>query len=344
MKPDMADWFYIPSWERSTLETPGNVDQEGSSCWLIFIDTCGPGSSLVKRIETNGGEVITVEIGPGFNEAAHGKYILNPTKENDYKNLFKELKKLKKIPSRIVYLWSVTGNDHKKSAFELEDFDIEVFQDIGLFSLLNLAQAIGEEGFTDEIKIAVVTDNMQEVTGEEQLCPVKAPVLGAVKAIPLEYPNIKCTGIDIVVPAPGSPLQDKITEFILEEFKSNFSRNIIAFRGYQRWIKSLKPYRMEKKTGTAQRLKNQGVYLITGGLEGGAFILAEYLAAVRKARLILVEQTFFPHRKEWKKWLASHHETDNVSLNIRRLAADERNNRPRTRTFGPHRWYTACRA
>ena len=61
----------------------------------------------------------------------------------------------------------------------------------------------------------VVTDGMQKVTGKETLFPGKATVLGPVKVIPKEYPNISCRSIDIVVPEPGSTKEKKLIRQLL---------------------------------------------------------------------------------------------------------------------------------
>jgi polyketide synthase PksJ len=322
-KPDMADWFYIPSWERSVLQASSTLKRKSSYCWLVFIYENGPGSWLVKRLEQDDEDVITIRPGSGFNKVSPGKYILNPAEKNDYNSLFRELNKLKKVPARIAHLWCISDNKDKVPG--LESIDIDTSQDIGFFSLLNIVQAIENESITDELQIGVITDNMQEVTGEELLCPEKATVLGAVKVIPLEYPNIKCSSIDIVVPGPGDHPEDKLIDYLLEEFKSDFSQNIVAFRGNHRWVQTMKPHRLDKSAQEAQRLREKGVYLITGGLGGMGFTLAEYLAKSVKASLILVGRSPFPPRKEWEKWLLLHGEEDRVSHKIKKVQELEKN-------------------
>ncbi len=318
-RPDMADWFYIPAWERSVLKTTANPEDKRPSCWLVFLDDCGLGSRLVRHLKQDEEDVITAGIGPEFLRLSAGKYNINPTEKYDYHSLFRELKKLKKVPGRIVHLWGVTGNKDKCRSGGLEGINIDRSQDIGLFSLLNIAQALESEGITDKIQIGVVTDNMQEVIGEELLCPEKATVLGAVKVIPLEYPNLKCSSMDIIVPDPESLWQDRLINFLLEEFESDFSQNVVAFRSKHRWVQTMKPHRLEKHAQVSPRLKRGGVYLITGGLGGMGFTLVEHLAKRLNAKLILVGRSFFPSREAWDDWLTSHGQEDKVSLQIKKI-------------------------
>jgi non-ribosomal peptide synthase protein (TIGR01720 family) len=65
------------------------------------------------------------------------------------------------------------------------------------------------------------------------------------------------------------------------------------------------------------------VYLITGGLGRVGSVLAEYLARAVQARLVLTGRTPLPAREEWKTWLSTHGERDEVSLKIRTIQALE---------------------
>ena len=123
-------------------------------------------------------------------------YTINPRQRDDYDALLKELLALDKIPKMIVHLWNVTPNDHTQSGIDV----FEKFQDLGFYSLLFLAQALGKQNIMIPLRIGVVSTNLQEVTGEEVLCPEKATLLGPCKVIPQEYPNISCLSIDIILP------------------------------------------------------------------------------------------------------------------------------------------------
>jgi len=130
---------------------------------------------------------------------------------------------------------------------------------------------------TENIQTAVVSNNMQEVTGEEVLYPEKATVLGPVKVIGQEYPNLSCRSIDI--PLSGTEIKPKLLEQLLTELTSNASDRVIAYRGKHRWIQTFEPIRLDKPVeGTQPLLRKGGVYLITGGLGGIGMTLAEHLA------------------------------------------------------------------
>ncbi|MEH2238959.1 SDR family oxidoreductase [Nostoc sp.] len=319
-RPDLADWFYIPSWKRSMPPQsfiPGTgTNQPGY--WLIFVDECGLSEKMVQQLALARQDVITVKIGEQFERESECRYTINPQQRDDYDTLFKELRQLNKIPNKIVHLWSVTPDIEPESEIELQ----EKIKVLGFYSLLFLAQAIGEHNPTDS-QVTVISNNMQAVTGAEVLCPEKALVLGSCQVIPLEYSNISCRSIDIVVPKPESRQQQQLTLQLLAELVSQTSNQVIAYRGLHRWVQDFEPVQLDATVAENPRLRERGVYLITGGLGGVGLTLAEYLAQSIQAKLVLLGRSPFPEPDEWETWLSTHDQQDDISSKIRKLQSLE---------------------
>jgi polyketide synthase PksJ len=321
-KTDMADWFYIPLWEQAPLPalpiTTPQLTRESVN-WLVFLDELGLGRQLVKELKKNPGEVVTVKIGKTYARGSDHSFTLNPHQPQDYTRLFHYLKESGRVPHNILHLWSVIDNEQLGPGLQ----ELDRIQEQGFYSLLNIARAVGQEEISRDIQLKVVSNNMQGVTGEEDIRPEKATIRGAVKIIPLEYINISCTSIDILLPGAGRQIKEKLVQQLLKEFRveagSRGSDNIIALRGNRRWRESMKPLRLEDTGQVEQRLKERGIYLITGGLGGMGFTFANYLAQNYRARLILVGRSPFPDRKNWPQWLADHPADDNVSLKIQKI-------------------------
>ncbi|MBD2508878.1 SDR family oxidoreductase [Nostoc muscorum FACHB-395] len=310
-KSDIADWFYIPSWKRTMPPQPSKAGLEGKAgCWLVFVDECGLGEKLIKQLVLENQDVISVRVGEQFqqnSEYPQRTYTINPEKEDDYNTLLKELRSLGKIPKRIVHLWSVTSNSYTNSTIEA----------LGWSSLLFLAQAITENNQTDALEISLVSNNLQEITGSEILCPEKALILGTCKVMPLEYANITCRSIDVVVPVESG--QEELIQTLIREFTTPTSDQIIAYRGRNRWVQDFEPVQLHETVTENLRLRKQGVYLITGGLGGVGLLLAEYLAQTVQAKLILVGRSIFPDQDEWSEWLSTHDPQYHISQKIQKL-------------------------
>jgi non-ribosomal peptide synthase protein (TIGR01720 family) len=322
-KPDIADWFYAPSWKRSaphsSVKAIESADREGP--WLLFVDECGLGSLMTRRLEQTGLDVIRVAVGEGFSERGDGAYTINPRQGADYQALLQSLQARKKLPRKIAHLWGVA-----------QDVEHDQVLNHGFHSLLLLAQAIGAEKITDQIQIEIVTNNMQEVVGGEALYPEKAAAIGACRAISQEYPNIACRSIDIALPdlvLPDSDSEGWPNERLVDQLISEGvagpkpSEIVIAYRGRHRWSQTFEPMPLRGSTERSLRLRPGGVYLITGGMGGIGLELAEHLALVAQAKLILTGRSAFPEKEDWDEWLAAHDEQDAVSYKIRKLRSIE---------------------
>jgi acyl transferase domain-containing protein/aryl carrier-like protein len=320
-KTDVSDWFYIPSWQSSLSLLPENTDMGKRSCWLVFLDDCGVGSQLVKRLGKEGqDDIITVKKGKAFCKVKHGNYKLNPGDSCGYDALFKELKEEVKIPDKIAHLWSVTGDSTGKPGIaEIEVEDMDRAQDWGLYSLIYIAQAIGKQKIFKKIQIGVVTDHLHDVTGDEAVCPAKATIFGAVKVIPQEYPDISCCVIDVVLPGSRDSVDERFTNQLVNEFRKEFTGSVIALRNHRRLVQTFTPVKLGPHLELRAKLREKGVYLITGGLGNIGLVLAKHLAKKVKARLILTGRSYFPGRDQWQEYLRNHDEKNTLSRKIREI-------------------------
>jgi len=319
----MAGWFYTPGWEQAPLPNIDRHETAGHAplCWLIFTDDCGIGQRIRQGLTSINPQyrVVAVEKGSRFERLDAGRYILDPGQPGHYDLLFRHLHQDRQVPRGIIHLWGLSHyvENTEKSVMDIFNDALEV----GLYSLLNMVRAMGRENIATPLQLTAVTNNMQEVMGGELLCPGKAGILGALKSIPLEYPHIRCRSIDILLPDPGTPQEERLLTHLLGEFREVFRDEveIIAFRGHYRWKQTFRPLRLERTAGPENRLRNKGVYLITGGFGGMGFTLAKDLAVNFRAKLVLVGRSPFPARQEWDRWLEVHGNEDDISRKIERI-------------------------
>ncbi|MGH7782815.1 MAG: acyltransferase domain-containing protein, partial [Candidatus Binatia bacterium] len=316
-KPDIADWFYIPSWKRSrspTLKHSALADQK--ICWLVFMDERGVGHELVKRLEHERQNVVSVRVGGKFGQAGEALYTVNPRARDDYDLLIKDLRAKDMIPSRIVHLWSVTHSDPLSSG--VESFDKTLY--LGFYSLLFLARALAEQYVTTAVQLDVISNQMHEVGGEALICPEKATVLGPCKVISQEYTNMTCRSIDI---DPANEKEEGFVDRLMAELFSKPTDLVVAHRRRHRWLQTFEPIRLEETDDGVSRLRQNGIYLITGGLGNIGLVLAEYLAKTVKAKLILIGRSSLPAKEEREQYLQSHDDRDGLSVKIRKVQALE---------------------
>ncbi|MFY2558178.1 SDR family NAD(P)-dependent oxidoreductase [Corallococcus terminator] len=307
-KAEVGDWFYVPSWKRSPRTRPTTRTKAAPETWLLFVDDVGLGAALAERLIHQGHSVITVRAGEGFHQDGPGRFSINAKESGDYDLLLGELRAQGTSPGKFVHLWSVSPGLPS----------LERARELGLDGLLLLAKALGARGITDSLRLWVVSNDVQEVQGDE-VSPEKALLLAPCKVIPLEYPNIQCTSVDFVLPASGHRDALEPETQLLEEVQSGATDAVVAYRGPHRWVRTFEPAPLPSPPERSDRLRERGVYLLTGGLGKVGLTLAEYLARTVQARLILTRRSAFPDPREWDAWLSAHPSEDPTSRTIRSL-------------------------
>ncbi|OYD09082.1 type I polyketide synthase [Paludifilum halophilum] len=313
-KKPMNEWFYIPSWDRTLLPPTGEMQQTEDGAWMVLDDRSRIGAELVERLRREGKQVITVHVGPAFAQRSEHDFELDPADGTQYETLCQALRTQGVVPSRILHLWGVSresGSD--------ENRDINRWQQRGYYSLVFLAQAVTRQQVTDECKIFVLTNQMQEVTGAETICAEKATVLGPCKVIPQEYSHIQCWSIDIDLPSAGSWREEELLGQLLAELKHPSTDRIIAYRHRHRWVQRFKPVELQKAEALPGQIRPEGVYLITGGLGSIGHILSQLLAKKGRVKLVLTGRSSVPNREEWEDWIDRHGEDEETSRKIRKV-------------------------
>ncbi|NIM13191.1 MAG: SDR family NAD(P)-dependent oxidoreductase [Candidatus Aminicenantes bacterium] len=312
--PFVKDWFYVPSWKNSLLSAPVPDAQDLEKSWLVFMDAENQGDALVKELQKDGRPIITVQQGETFEKVGDSQYCLNLREGSQYNDLFKDLKSSRNVPVTIIHLGNLS---HKAPGQSLLEWG-ETVRDTGYHSLLYIARAIGEQGISVDIQVEVVTNGMQSTSGEPLDYPEKAAVLGPVKNIPQEYPNIKCRSVDVQLPEPGSENEKLLVRQLKSEFLIPQTRDqVIAFRGPHRLVQDFEPAPLEEFNDAAPIFRENGVYLIVGGLGGVGRAMAQALAKTRKAKLILTSRYGLPPKDQWEDYLQKADSEDKTAKRIR---------------------------
>jgi acyl transferase domain-containing protein len=189
---DIQDWLYEKSWRKDNKNIKTRFNSKGSTV-IIFEDKHGIGDLIKEAEEGKYKKVIKVKQGDVFNEIDEDTYEINIKEYNDYLQLLSKIKGRDIIPDKILYLWNILKTGKGEGLNDLETILEEAY-----FSLLNIAKGIAESEITKEkVEMYIISNNMQEVTGGENVNPGRAVLLGPVKIIPVEHENIKCISMDI---------------------------------------------------------------------------------------------------------------------------------------------------
>ncbi len=308
-KTNISDWFYQPSWRRALLAEADAPSTDTDGVWLLYFDDGGLGDKIAAYLGKVGAKVVTVRVGDGFERDGEWSYRVRADSGEDADALIGDLASREALPRRILHLLAV-GRERPS---------YEESQARGFFSLLSLLQALGKEEVT-QVELGVVTSHMQRIAGESRQSPEWATVLGPVKVGMQEFSWLSCRSIDIADVAPDSWQESFLVEQLPREMmlsprtahsassaetvsgNSFADASLICYRGHERFVQSFERVHMPKAAETggegegaagamAGRLRQGGVYLITGGLGGLGLFLAEHLAQTRQAKLVLVSRS-----------------------------------------------------
>ncbi|MDW4911369.1 beta-ketoacyl reductase, partial [Streptomyces sp. ADMS] len=314
-REDIKDWFYEPSWQRVALPTGAEAGFSGH--WLVFADALGAGEALANRLRSAGADVIVAEPGAPLAQVSQGQDVItrlrvDPASSADYDLLVGHLRERTGDEAwQVVHCWGIS-----------DDRTVDVTADetalrLGFDSLIRLVQAIDRSAVSPPSRIWVLNNGIHNVTGTEHLSPAKATVLGPCRVLPRELPGVKCHNIDLDIVAAPTPRQ---LDYIMAELARETVQETetIAHRGPHRWVQHYLPQSLPDHDETRSPLREDGVYLITGGTGGLGLELAAHLTA-RGARVLLTSRTPLPPPNTWDDHLADGRAEPRTRDIVRRL-------------------------
>ena len=260
IEPARRTSWYGPQWTPQALSAP-QAAPIGSALLLDSSD------DLFLALREQGHAVVLVRPGTSFAEVAPDTYTVDPQREEQFRELLAALASRGFQPGVVLH--------HEPEGCELEVGEA-VAQQLhrGLYALFHLCRALMSE--RQPLRIVSLFD------GHSQSAPLSAALGGFLKTLSLEEPRVTAKVID-VAGISAAQKAHLLTEEIGEE---RWTAPEIRYRGGARSVRRLLP-----QSAAAQRplpLRQNGVYLITGGIGGLGSIFAEYLARTFQARLVLV--------------------------------------------------------
>jgi len=303
--------FFVPAWKQSALIAADEAGQRGN--WIVFCGAETFGFRFAAWLERRGHSVVRVlssaqQEGQGIHstKAMHGP---------DFDQLLHGFGVTDVIPRIVADFTSCPPVP--SSAPELQ-----ASESSELGELLRLVQSLAVRQGAGTLHLGVFTRGLYRVTGFEDIRPEKALLLGPARVLAQEVPGVSCEVIDIEFPAPETLGERRLFARLETELLECRRDPFVAYRGDQRWECLFESLTLDEGR-KPRRLREEGVYLITGGLGGLGLEIAGFLAQTVKARLVLINRTPFPSREQWGAYAENHAADGRTSRRISRLMAME---------------------
>ena len=303
-KNTFNEWFYIPLWEQSPLVKSKAITKSLKERWIIFSDKEGIGQEIDKILLKDNIKSIQILSGDKFEKISPRSYSIRCSNPDDYNKVFTDLKKADSDFYHIIYLWNLNKSREDLAA-----------QSDGFYNLLNIVKSISQNQSNVDCEVINITNNFHLIRGDEADNAGYATSIALLKVIGQEMPNFKTASIDIDL--YNSDEKDAANQ-ILEEILTNLNDKVLAYRNNLRWVQKFKNISLPKANDSSY-FKENGTYLITGGLGEFGLEFAKYLAEKMKVKLILVSRSKFPPKNKWSQWCQKNKDDFLIGKKIEKL-------------------------
>jgi myxalamid-type polyketide synthase MxaE and MxaD len=265
--PRQDTWLYRLHWQIQEPPLTSNVRLHERKHWLIFADDEGFGETLAKQLEAGGDYchlLWSTELSSGFDDL-----------DNGFLEIIEQ--RLKEVPFlyAVIYLWSFTTFQQGSNVFGNAE--------IICISLLNLVKVLARR-IAGLPHLWVVTKGAQSVNPRDQISVEQSALWGMGKVIRFEFPELKCTCIDLepfLSNAEAVPL-------LLKQISINDNEDQIALRSGNRFGLRLSLFPISTYSNSPILLRSDSTYLVTGGLGALGLATAKWMAKRGARHLVLL--------------------------------------------------------
>lgn len=285
---DIGGWFYEPVWRKAAGRTPTS---SSTQMVVVVSGEAEDTAFLLQHLKHMAPRAVVITHGTSFEQIDSRRYIVRPDTDNDYRRVFERIE----APDCVVFCAELRASRSFGSLSEQLDSTDNAIRN-GYCALVFLASAIPQK----TTELLVVSNGMHSLSGDTECNPVSATMLGAVRCIPHEFPNIKCRSLDL--PLLREAPSEAFVQSIVDEIGQ--TQQVIAFRHGLRWEPHYQPIYTPCAFDNSLAFQRNGSYIIVGGLGGIGMEIAMRLSIAHQARIALITRREFPAPDRWRELLA----------------------------------------
>ncbi|WP_433496757.1 SDR family NAD(P)-dependent oxidoreductase [Sphaerimonospora sp. CA-214678] len=265
-------WMYHPSW-RLRRRSPQPEDLAGQR-WLVFAGRDGFSDRVVTELRALGVECVCLR---PFDDVVPGD-------EESIGAALAGMDLRSRPVQRILHLWCAEGmTDSGDLEGRLTTLDTELAH--GFYTLLFGFQALASQQGAAPVRLDIVAHGVHPLDSSGTASsPERALLAGPTLVIPQDLPFVTARSIDISALSKGTATPETVAELCAPT-----TEQAVALTPGGRWVRAYERDILPEVPAAKLplRLREGGVYLITGGLGGIGMTLAEYLVRTCRARLVL---------------------------------------------------------
>lgn len=219
--------------------------------------------------------LIIVKPAMNYRNTGKGIFEINPSKYEDYVQLFETLQEQGNLPQILIHQW-LNSETNPKACLEK-----------GTYSIFNLIQVVSKMKINSLNRfLAIYT------TIKEQPNPYVEMIAAYSKSLSFVMPSLVFSTVEISTRSEPSEIRD----IVLQELENGAISDIeIRYEGDQRQIRKMEL--LSIATSKHAYLRNGGIYVITGGLGAIGLVFARHLAREYNANLVLIGRSSLNEQK-----------------------------------------------
>ncbi len=281
--------YYVPTWSKKPLiaKTSTSIESSQESCLLLFDRDDKRFQALRRmRAQSNGKTQSQYLIIPGESFICDDEitYRIRPDNSDDYSHLLNSVN-LGNSAIEILYYWNESS--------QLSTTTISDDLTFSLYSVFYLTQALLAQKKRQQIRLIYACH-----VDSQTPSPVNAALAGFLRTANLE--NTRCHFSMLMVPSSFTD-EHSIALAVSELTQKDPYAIEILYEGSERLSRSIKRLSRELLQQPMNLpIRENGVYLITGGTGGLGLIIASHLAESFQAKLILTGRSALNNSKRSK--------------------------------------------
>jgi hybrid polyketide synthase/nonribosomal peptide synthetase FtdB len=275
-----------------TEAAPAGADPGGT--WLVLADERGVGRELQAQLTARGAHCCLVAAGEHLAIADdRSTATIDPTSHDHLLAVMRAAGAERgRALQGVVHLWNLDAPDLEGASLD----DVEGMKELGAFSLVAAARALGQGG--QGARLFIVTRGAQAVVkGESQISPLGAPAWGIGRV--LWYQEMAPQRGKLIDLDPAAT-PSASAALLWREIRQREGEDEIAHRGGTRYISRLRRASQLARP-VVTRLRHDGCYLVTGPFGALGQILCRMLVGRGARRLVLMSRTRIPARDQWSR-------------------------------------------
>ena len=292
-----VEWQLLDPTRVPASEAEGSPEQDAAAGGYLLLlpaaddrDNAPPPAALDalrEQLGADGSRCVSVTPGDSFALAGPEHYTVNPGSVDDFRRLFREAFGDERACRAVVFLWSLATPAPPPDVDALREA-----QSQGLLAVLHLVQALAGLGSRRPPRLLLVTGGVHHLECDADASSVShSPIWGIGRTISHEFPEFRCTRIDVEVDFGRSDDAEASIAALARELRHPCGDDQLVMRAGAMYGARLRMWKPAQDAPESAALSADGTYLITGGTSGIGLELARWMVDRGVRHLVLASRS-----------------------------------------------------